>query len=206
LFVRGLPEGVIAHDSVIPAHLTQANIVITAGSEAKPDARPILVGGRAMSSAADGPSREIERIAIPFAPMGQAGGRSLLQVPTAVAAVSEGSDIILEADPKVNSIERGKSVTVKIRAIRNNYAGPVEMNIVLWNLMQRFSKLPAGLIYEEKLSKTSLGQTETEGYVTFRVEPDAPLLDDYLMAVMGQITYNRIFMTRVAAPFRLTIR
>jgi hypothetical protein len=67
--------------------------------------------------------------------MGQAGGRSLLQVPTAVAAVSEGSDIILEADPKVNSIERGKSVTVKIRAIRNNYAGPVEMNIVLWNLI-----------------------------------------------------------------------
>jgi hypothetical protein len=72
--------------------------------------------------------------------------------------------------------------------------------------MQRFSKLPTGLNYEEKLSKTSLGPDETEGYVTFRAEPDAPLLDDYLMAVMGQITYNRIYMTRVAASFRLTIR
>ncbi len=206
LFVRGLPEGVFAHESVIPAHLNQANIVISARPEATPDARPIIVGGRGMSSSSDGQSREIERIATPFAPMGQAGGRGLLEVPTAVASVSEGSDIILEADPKVISIERGKSGTVRIRAVRNRYTGPVEMNIVLWNLMQRFSKLPSGLIYEEKLSKTSLGPNETEGYVTFRAEADAPPLDDYLMAVMGQITYNRIFMTRVAAPFRLSIR
>lgn len=206
LFVRGLPEGMFAHESAIPAHLTQGTIVITARPDAKPDARPILVGGRAMTTSSGGRSLEIERIATPFAPMGQAGGRSFLQVPTAVASVSEGSDIILEADPKVVSIERGKSFTVKLHVVRNKYTGPVEMNIILWNLMQRFSKLPPGLIYEEKLSKTSLGLTETEGYVTFRAEPDAPLLDDYLMAVMGQITYNRIYMTRGAAPFRLTIR
>jgi hypothetical protein len=68
------------------------------------------------------------------------------------------------------------------------------------------SGLPAGVIYEEKQSKTSLGPNETEGRVTFRVEADAPPLDDYLMTVLGQITYNRIFMTRVAAFFRLTIK
>ncbi len=206
LFVRGLPEGVFAHESVIPAHLNQGNIVITARPEARPGVNPILVGGRAAAHSPEGRSLEIERIATPFAPMGQAGGRSFLEVPTAVASVGEGSDIILEADPKAIMIGRGESVTVKIRAVRNKYAGPIEMNIILWNLMQRFSKLPAGLIYEEKLSKTSLGPDETEGYVTFRAEPDAPPLDDYLMAVMGQITYNRIYMTRVAAPFRLTIR
>ena len=206
LFVRGLPEGVFAHESVIPTHLNQANIVITARPEAKPDARPILVCGRATIGSSEERSLETERIATPFAPMGQAGGRSFLQVPTAMASVSEASDIILEAEPKVISIDRGKSVTVKIRAVRNKYTGPVEMNVILWNLMQRFSKLPTGLIYEEKLSKTSLGPDETEGYVTFRAEPDAALLDDYLMAVMGQITYNRIYMTRVAASFRLTIR
>ncbi|HUQ91026.1 MAG TPA: PPC domain-containing protein, partial [Bryobacteraceae bacterium] len=206
LFVRGLPDGVFAHESVIPAHLNQANIVLTARPEARPGANPILVGGRAITNSSEGHSLEIERIATPFAPMGQAGGRSFLKVPTAVASVSEGSDIILEADPKVISLERGKSVTVKIRAVRNKYSGPIEMNVILWNLMQRFSKLPDGLIYEEKLSKTSLGPNETEGYVTFRAEPDAPLLDDYLMTVMGQITYNRIYMTRVAAPLRLTIR
>lgn len=206
LFVRGLPDGVYAHESVIAPHLTQANIVITARPDAKPDARAIVVGGRALIHPALGKPLEIERIAIPFAPMGQAGGRSFLQVPTAMASVSESSDIILEAEPKVITLARGESVTVKIHATRNNFAGPVEMNIILWNLMQRFSKLPTGLIYEEKQSKTSLGPNETEGYVTFRAESDAPLLNDHLLAVMGQITYNRIYMTRVAAPFRLTIR
>jgi hypothetical protein len=206
LFVQGLPEGVFAHESVIPAHMNQGNIVIAAREGAKPDARPIVVGGRAKVDLGEGMPIEIERVATPYAPMGQAGGRSYLQTPTAVAAVTLGSDIVLEADPPSVVLERGKSVTVKIRAKRDNYAGPVEMNVILWNLMQRFSKLPPGLVYEEKLSKTSLGPGETEGYVAFRAEADAPALDDYLMAVMGQITYNRVFMTRVAAAFRLSIR
>ena len=157
-------------------------------------------------TSSDGKTLEIERDAIPYAPMGQAGGRSFLRVPTAMASVSEGSDIILEAEPSTVTLRRGESATIKIHVRRNNYAGPVEMNVILWNLMQRFSKLPAGLLYEEKKSKTSLGPEETEGFVTFRAQGDAPPLNDYLMAVMGQITYNRIFMTRVAAPFRLTIQ
>ena len=201
LFADGLPEGVYAHESVIPPHLDQGNIVITARPGARPDARPIVVGGRAVAGGA-----EIERVAVPYAPMGQAGGRSFFAAPSAMAAVTEGSDIILEADPKQVTLRRGESVTVKIHVARNNYSGPIEMNIILWNLMQRFSKLPTGLVYEEKQSKTSLGPGETEGYVTFRAQPDAPPLNDYLMAVMGQITYNRVFMTRVAAPFRLSIR
>ena len=201
LFVRGLPEGVYAHESVIPPHLDQGNIVITARPGAKPDARPIVVGGTATAGGS-----EIERLAQPYAPMGQAGGRSFLAVSSAVAAVTEGSDIILEAEPKTLTLRRGESATVKIHVTRNSYSGPVEMNVILWNLMQRFSKLPSGLTFEEKQSKTSLGTNETEGYVTFRAQPDAPQLDDYLMTVMGQITYNRIFMTRVAAAFRLSIR
>jgi hypothetical protein len=186
---------------VIPPHLDQGNIVITARPGAKPEARPIVVGGTATAGGS-----EIERLARPYAPMGQAGGRSFLAVPSAVAAVTEGSDIILEAEPKTLTLRRGESATVKIHVTRNSYSGPVEMNVILWNLMQRFSKLPSGLTFEEKQSKTSLGSNETEGYITFRAQPDAPQLDDYLMAVMGQITYNRIFMTRVAAPFRLSIR
>lgn len=197
LSVRGLPAGVFAHPSTVPAHLTQANIVVTAIAEAKPYVRPIRIVGRA---------GDLERTATPFAPMGQAGGRSFLAVPSAYVGVTEASDIILDAEPKDVILEPGKSVRVRIRATRNQYSGPIEMNVILWNLMQRFSKLPAGVIYEEKQSKTSLAANETEGYVTLRADADAPKLKDYLMAVMGQITYNRIYMTRTAAPFRLTIR
>lgn len=204
LFVRGLPEGVVAHESVIPAHLDQANIVITAPPGARADARAIVVGGDAVAGEGAA-AQKIERLATPFAPMGQAGGRTFLRVPSAMAAVVEGSDIIMQAEPARVTLQRGRSATIKIRLTRNNYAGPVEVNVILWNLMQRFSKLPAGLSYVEKESKTSLAPGESEAYVTFRADADAPPLDDYLMAVMGQITYNRVFMTRVAAPFRLSI-
>jgi hypothetical protein len=205
LFVRGLPEGAFAHDSIIPAHLDQANIVITARPDAKPDARAIVVGGSAVTGEGDA-GQKIERLAIPFAPMGQAGGRTFLRVPSAMAAVVEGSDIVMEAEPAQVTLQRGRSATIKIRLTRDNYAGPVEVNVILWNLMQRFSKLPAGLSYIEKESKTSLAAGESEAYVTFQADSNAPPLDDYLMAVMGQITYNRVFMTRVAAHFRLSIQ
>jgi hypothetical protein len=206
LHVSGLPEGIVAHESTIPAHLDQANIVLTATLDSKPDARDITVAGLAKIRLADGTQREVERIARPYAPMGQAGGRSFYAVRSATAAITEGSDIIMEASPKELVLRPGEAGTVNIRVRRNNYTGPVEVNVILWNLMQRFSKLPKGILFEEKLSRTSLGPGETEAKLTFRAQRDAPLLENYLMAPMGQITYNRIFMTRTAAPFRLSIK
>ena len=206
LLVRGLPEGVVAHRSVIPSHLAQGRIVLTAAPAAKLDSKNVEVVGRSEVRLSDGRSREIERVAKPHAPMGQAGGRSFYPVQSVTVAVTEGSDIIMEATPKQVELRAGESAAVDIKLTRDNYEGPVEMNVILWNLTQRFSKLPEGIVFEEKKSKTSLGSNETRGRVVFRAEPDAPALDDYLMAVIGQITYNRVFMTRVAAPFRLTVK
>ena len=206
LFVRGLPPGVSAERSIVPAHLDQGNIVLTAASDAMPEAKNVEVYGVATVRLSDGRIKTIQRTAKAFAPMGEAGGRSFYPVESLAAAVVEGSDIIMEATPRHVSLQAGESATVDIKVTRHNYDGPVEMNVILWNLTQRFSELPAGIIFEEKRSKTSLGPKETEGWVTFRAEADAPPLDDYLMTVLGQITYNRIFMTRVAASFRLTIK
>jgi hypothetical protein len=206
LFARGLPAGVLFEKSIIPSHLNQGNIVLTGSLDAVPDAQNVEVYGVASVRLSGGQTKTIQRTAEPFAPMGQAGGRSFYHVPSLTAAVVEGSDIIMEATPRQVTLRPGESATVEIKVTRNNYDGPIEMNVILWNLTQRLSELPAGVIYEEKQSKTSLGPNETEGRVTFRVEADAPPLDDYLMTVLGQITYNRIFMTRVAAFFRLTIK
>lgn len=205
LAVRELPKGLVAEKSVIPPGLNQGNIVITALPDARLDASSIEVHGIARLKLPGGESRAIERVAQPFAPMGQAGNRSFYPVQSAVAAAVEGNDIIMEAHPKKLTLHPGESATVEIRVTRDHYDGPIEMNVVLWNLTQTFSKFPPGMIYEEKNSKTSLGPGETVGKVTFRVQDDAPPIDDYLMTVLGQITYNRIFMTRVAAYFRLTI-
>ncbi len=206
LFVRGLPAGVVAESSVIPSHLNQGNIVLTGSLDAKPDAKDVTVDGVASVRLSSGQTKTIRRTAKPFAPMGQAGGRSFYPVPSLTAATVEGSDIIMEATPRRVTLRPGESATVDIKVTRSNYDGPIEMNVILWNLTQRLSELPTGIIFEEKQSKTLLGPKETEGRVTFRVEKDAPPLDDYLITVLVQITYNRVFMTRVAAFFRLTIK
>ncbi len=206
LFVRGLPEGIVAERSAIPPHLNQGNIVLTGSLDVIPDAKDVEVYGVAEVRLYDGQTKTIQRTAKPFAPMGQAGGRSFYAAPSITAAAVEGSDIIMDATPRRVTLRPGESATVDIKVTRNNYDGPIEMNVILWNLTQRLSELPEGIIFEEKQSKTSLGPKETEGWVTFRAEADAPPLDDYLMTVLGQITYNRIFMTRVAAFFRLTIK
>ena len=206
LFVRGLPAGVIAERSIIPSHLNQGNIALTGSLDIKPDAKDVEVYGLARVRLSGGQTKTIQRTAKPFAPMGQAGGRSFYAVPSLTVAAVEGSDIIMDTTPRRVTLSPGESATVDIKVTRNNYDGPIEMNVILWNLTQRLSELPEGIIFEEKQSKTSLGPKETEGWVTFRAEDDAPPLDDYLMTVLGQITYNRIFMTRVAAVFRLTIK
>jgi hypothetical protein len=196
LFARDLPPGVIAMDSVIPAYLDQGNIVLTAAAGARLDARIVTIGGT---------SGKMERIARPHAPMGSVNGKFLLPVNSIVAAVTEAADIIVEVTPKNVTLRPGESVTLDVTVKRNGYSGPVELNVVSWNLTQEFSKLPKGVVFDDKQSKTSLGANESSGRVTFRVQPDAPILDNYLMTVIGQIAYNRVFMTRSAAPFRLSV-
>ena len=205
LSVRGLPPGVSAPPAFIPAELDQANLVLTAAPGARMDIRNVQVVGTALLQGEHGQSQRIERVAKPYATMGEAGGKSLFPVHNAAVAIVEGSDIILEPSPREVRLRPGESVTVKIHVTRDHYSGPVELNVILWNLMQRFSRLPKGVLFDEKQSKTSLGENETEGWVTYRAMPDAPPLENYLMVVLGQITYNRIFMTREAAPFRLTV-
>jgi len=61
------------------------------------------------------------------------------------------------------------------------------------------------VVLDESKSKTSLGESETEGQVTLRALPHAAPFENQQMVVLGQITYNRVFMTRVAAPFRMTV-
>jgi hypothetical protein len=196
LFARGLPAGVMAMESTIPAHLDQGNIVLTAAADAKPDARVVTIGGS---------SGGMERIAKPHSPMGSVNGKFLAPVSSMVVAVTEAADIIVEAEPKNVTLRPGESVTINLHVKRNGYKGPIELNVISWNLTQEFSKLPKGVVFDDKRSKTSLAENETEGRVTYRALPDAPPLDSYLMTVIGQIVYNRVFMTRSAAPLRMTV-
>ena len=205
LSVRGLPRGVQALESSVPAGWKQANLVLTAAADAPMDVRDVQVVGTAMIKSSDGRLHAIERIAQPFETFGEAGQTNYSPVRTATVAVAEGSDLILECSPKELTLHPGESVTIKVKITRNKYQGPLELNVIVWNLTQRLNKLPEGVVLDELRSKTSLGENETEGQVTLRALPHAVPFENQQMVVLGQITYNRVFMTRVAAPFRMTV-
>ena len=205
LSVRGLPKGVQALESSVPAGWKQANLVLTAAADAPMDVRDVQVVGTAMIKSSDGRPHAIERIAKPFETFGEGGQTNYSPVRTATVAVAEGSDLILECSPKELTLHPGESVTIKVKITRNKYKGPLELNVIVWNLTQRLNKLPDGVALDELHSKTSLGENETEGQVTLRALPHAVPFENQQMVVLGQITYNRVFMTRVAAPFRMTV-
>ncbi len=207
LGARGLPKGVTLLPSTIPANLNQGNLVLTASPHANPDAATkVEFYGTATVRTSDGHSKEIERIVQAHSVLGENSNRLYYPVRWTTVAVTEGSDLILKASPNKVTLRPGDSVTININVKRDNFDGPFEVNVIHWNLLQRFNKLPPGVIFDESRSKTSIGPNESEAIVTFRVEEEAPPLDDYLMTILGQISYTRVFMTKTAAPFRLTIR
>ena len=107
------------------------------------------------------------------------GGKTLLAVNSVVAAVTDGADIIVEATPKEITLRPGESATLEIKISRNQFTGPLDLNVISWILTQEFSKLPKGIVFDEKRSKTALGENETQGRVTLRALPDAPPLENY---------------------------
>jgi len=207
LGARGLPPGVILVDSVIPAHVNQGNLVLTAAPDARPGASlRVEFFGTSTVVGEDGLPVEVERRILAHSFLGENANRRLYPVRWATVAVAEGSDLILSAAPDRLVLDPGDSVTLRIAVARDSYEGQIEVNVIHWNLLQRFNKLPPGLIFDEFNSKMSLGPDDTEAIVAFRVANDAPPLDDYLLTILGQISYSRVFTTKTAAPVRLTIR
>jgi hypothetical protein len=43
-------------------------------------------------------------------------------------------DVVVEAKPKHVTLRPGESVTINIHVKCNGYAGPVELNVISWNL------------------------------------------------------------------------
>lgn len=200
-----LPKGVTALDASIPAELDDANLVLTGAPDAKTDVREIQVVGTASLRKADGSVEQVQRVAQPYA-VAETGYRILYKVHSAVVAVVEGSDIIVECSPKHVQLRRGESVTVDVTVKRDNFTGPILLNTIVWNApTQRFGQLPRGIVVDVTQSKTSLGENENSGRITLRALPDALSLQGYLMVILGQITYNPSAMSRVAAPFRITV-
>jgi hypothetical protein len=189
----GLPPGMSATPLTIPETMTQGEIVISAASDAPRGASFVTITG--VAETPDGP---ITRTATPMQEIYlPGGGRGLYEVETLVAAVTEPSDITVEAEPESITLAPGKTATINVTIKRlDGFEGPVNLAVDLAHLGRSFaSPLPPGVSLKAAGSKTLIGPKATTGTIILEAKPDAPPCDNVPIAVMGHVSINFVVKT-----------
>jgi len=183
-----LPAGVSASPLVIPASMNEGEIVVSAMAEAKRTAALVTLKGTGQGS--EGP---LVRQATPeqeiYLP---GGGRGRCDVDTLAVAVTDPSDITVEAIPREVVLAPGESKALEVTVTRNpHYDKPVNLAIVLQHLGGiHANPLPPGVSVNNAGGKTLLGPKETKGRIILQASPTAPACDKVPIAVMGHVSVN----------------
>jgi hypothetical protein len=182
--VRNLPKGVTVNALTIPATMTQGCLVLTASSDAKPDASVVEVVGTA-----EGLTRTAtpdEEIYLP------GGGRGRFPATMPAVAVTDASDV-LEVKVKTNRItlKPGEEAKIEVEVKRRaDYDKPLTLDVILRHLGQKFAdSLPPGVTMVDGKSKTLLG-TGSVGHITLKAAPDAAEIVDVPIAVQAFVPVN----------------
>jgi hypothetical protein len=201
----GLPPGLAASPLMVPPKMTQGVIVVSAEAAAKPAAALVTIRGKAQT-----PDGEVVRRAEPkqeiYLP---GGGRGMYVVNTLATAVTDTSDVTVEAKPAEIVLEPGKTATIDVTVARHNgYDKGVNLSIPLRHLGGTFADpLPPGVVVREAGSKTLLGPKETVGKIVLEAKPDATPIEKVPIAVMGHVSINFVVKTAYAsAPILVTVR
>lgn len=199
-----LPAGVTASPLTIPPAMDQGLIVVSAAPDAPRDAGLIALRGRAETP--EGPIvRPVEPKQEIYIP---GGGRGLLPVETLALAVTEPSDITVEAEPTVLNLRPGQSATIRVTVRRRaGFDKPVNLAVELAHLGQVFARpLPAGVVLKTDASKTLLGPGQTTGTIVLEARPDAPACAAVPVAVLGHVSINFVVKTAYcSAPIGVAV-
>jgi hypothetical protein len=184
--------------------MTQGEIVVSAASDAPRGASIVTITG-----AAETPDGPITRTATPMQEIYlPGGGRGLYEVETLVAAVTEPSDITIEAEPESITLAPGKTATINVTIKRlDGFEGPVNLAVDLAHLGRSFaSPLPPGVSLKAAGSKTLIGPKATTGTIILEAKPDAPPCDNVPIAIMGHVSINFVVKTAYSsAPISLSV-
>jgi hypothetical protein len=201
----GLPAGVTASLLTIGPAMTEGVIVVSAAPHASPAAALVTLQGTGQ-----GPEGPIARAATPqeeiYIP---GGGRGRYPVETLALAVTDPSDITVEALPHEVVLAPGESVPLDVTVTRHpRYTKPVNLAIVLQHLGGvHANPLPTGVTVKEAGSKTLLGPDQTKGRIILQAAPNAPACDRVPIAVMGHVSINFVVKTAYASvPIFVTVR
>jgi hypothetical protein len=202
---EGLPPGVSTSPLTIPPNMTQGVIVVSAAPDApRGAALPRLLGaGETSRGTLIRPVAPRQEIYLP------GGGRGLYDVATLAMAVTEPSDITIEASPAEVALRPGGSATVDVTVRRREgFDKPVNLAIDLSHLGQVFAtSLPPGVTVRPAGSKTLLGPKETAGKIVLVAGPNAAPSPAVPVAVMGHVSINFVVKTAYcSAPIRVSVQ
>jgi hypothetical protein len=202
---ESLPAGVSASPLSIAASMTEGVIVVSAAPGAKRAAALVTLNGTGQ-----GPSGPIVRQAIPkeeiYMP---GGGRGHYLVDTLALAVTDPSDITVEAAPREIVLAPGDSAAIDVTVTRNpRYQQAVNLAVILEHLGGvHGNPLPPGVTVKEAGSKTLLGPKETTGKIILQASSSAAACEKVPVAVMGHVSINFVVKTAYASePILLSVR
>jgi hypothetical protein len=202
---QGLPAGVVASPLTISPAMTEGVIVVSAAPEVKRAAALVAVEGTGQSSS--GPivrrANPLEEIYLP------GGGRGRYPVETLALAVTDSSDIAVEATPHEVVLAPGESAALEVTVKRHaRYEQGVNLAVVLQHLGGvHGNPMPPGVTVTESGSKTLLGPKETKGKIILRAAPTAVACDKVPITVMGHVSINFVVKTAYAsAPILVSVR
>jgi hypothetical protein len=202
--VEGLPVGATASPLSIAESMSQGVIAVTVDPSAKPSAALVTLTGKAETSKGTLVRRASPRQEI-YLP---GGGRGLWTVSTMAMAVTEPSDIVVEASPAKVALKPGGTATIEVSVKRQaGYDKPVNLALNLEHLGQVFAtSLPPGVAVRSAGSKTLLASNETKGKIVIEAKPNAAPCQDVPIVVMGHVSINFVVKTAYcSAPVALTV-
>ena len=168
---QGLPAGVTASPLTIGPAMTEGVIVVSAATRSQARGGPgELSRGRPRPST--GPivrrAKPLEEIYLP------GGGRGHFPVETLALAVTDPSDITVEATPREIVLAPGESATLDVTVTRHaRYdAGGQPGDRAPTSGGRARQPIAAGVTVKEAGSKTLLGPKETKGKIILQASPD----------------------------------
>jgi hypothetical protein len=201
---EGLPPGLAASPLTISPAMTEGVMVVSAPRDAKHAAALAALKGTGF-----GPGGPIVRRTTPTEEIYIPGGaRGHYPVETLAVAVTDPSDITVEATPAEVVLAPGESAALNVTVVRHpRYEQGVNLAIVLQHLGRvHGNPLPPGVTVKEAGSKTLLGPKETKGKIILQAAPTAPECDKVPVAVMGHVSINFVVKTAYAsAPILVTV-
>jgi len=211
LGVEGLPPGIRAEAGKILASRADGAIWLTAAADAPMGMANITITGTSESTNPDGSKTAMRSTASNLQEVYMpGGGRGHYPVDHHSVSVAKPMDIRnIKLSSNHIELKPGSSQRIEIEIERApDYKGNVTLDAMLQHLEQPYGNpLPPGVAVDIGASKTLLTAGESAGNITFKANPDAPLVEKHLVPITVHVSINFVMKhTFSGEPFFISVK